>query len=275
MLSVDEDLADDFIDTDLEKEEVQAVSQEEIKMRISPKGWERFRLPWFESIYAIIGNLGLSILASLVSLLYFAFKSEEDIERKLPGQNDCEVDAWYEFERFYYQQQNFSFIDALMVTAKEVARWSNGFDAVIADPVSGTEMMRKRGELPKNESERQEYAEKLVWWITNKARFANVFQLTFYNTFPETHHEVTPMFGYCAKTGNWDLYLTEDRFLRLKNAWQKSGLPEDLFYPRIKRVTPRVSGFKLFLSRVFPLVDQQPYLTPREAKASDVMRKGE
>lgn len=139
--------------------------------------------------------------------------------------------ATYLPEPYYFNDQpNFPFERALLVTAKTVGAWADGYKAEILAAKRGSGGGWQKGELGKTVAERRQAIGDLVQWLTDSSEPRSYFDLRLTSKRQPSIIDRPEMFEYQGVVSSWYLALSPERFEKLQKAWRHHGLPDDLFY---------------------------------------------
>lgn len=138
----------------------------------------------------------------------------------------------YAAELFYLQDRHeVPFQEAVLVTATTVAQWCTHFHArLLSSPQGYTEVTEKAGRLPSEAPDRERFVAGLVRWLFEHSTVEEMFYL-FLDDRPVPQKDRIARFQHPDDTCCWFLNLAENEFVMLQEAWRRSGLPADLFYP--------------------------------------------
>lgn len=167
-------------------------------------------------------------------------------------------------ELYYLQDdRDFSYSDAVLVTATTVSRWCGHYHAELLAPEPRHIVPKsKSGPLPTDPQEKEAFVAELVGWIFENSLVKTPFRLLLDDE-PPPQSDRVEKFAHYDDTHAWFLHLAESEFAELQAAWQDHGLPQDLFYPQEEHLCMPVPGTGLKARLLRALGVQQCY-TPKQ-----------
>ena len=163
---------------------------------------------------------------------------------------------------YFHNKEDFPSDKAILVTAKTIGNWCSHYKA------KGFANDIKEGRLPKNQKEKENFIEDLVYSLIKNS--ISIFGLHLYsrpNFSKFSHHDVTSC---------WEITLSKDEFKVLQNAYLKSGLPSDIFYnpdDTIFRPYPFKSKLGKFLGTFWPFSSATKVYSPNQWKEVNAFYK--
>ena len=134
----------------------------------------------------------------------------------------------YDAEVYYfYDQRDFPFEKAVLVTAMKVSEWCTHYKAELTGPAKV--VMERHGSLPLETQEKQTFVDGLVRWVLANS-YPDDFALILDDVEIDQQKGEITHFHHDHGTCCWVLDLTEQQFQELQKSWKRHKLPEDLFY---------------------------------------------
>ena len=158
---------------------------------------------------------------------------------------------------------DFPYRNTVRVTATTISRWSSYYRAELLAPESkDIAPTCKSGPLPTNAREKEAFVAELVSWIFESSLLDTLFYLRLDDK-PVPKSGGTAKFDHHDDTCCWVLDLSESEFAELQAAWQRHGLPRDLFYPAGQGVCVPFAGTG-WMARLFRALGVQSCYTPKQ-----------
>lgn len=149
----------------------------------------------------------------------------------------------YSPELFYFfDQKDTPLKKAVLVTAKEIAKYCTYYKAKLIVPKKGVKEKERQGLLPSAAEEKEKFAKELIEWIFSNSLNLGLFTLTLDNLEIGKDKERVAKFDHHDDTCCWVLNLSKDEFLSLQNAWKNNDLPADLFFPEEQTKIVKAKG---------------------------------
>lgn len=144
----------------------------------------------------------------------------------------------YQPELYYFYDGNSPkqafLMQAVLVTAETIGSFSENYKTRLISPKGKIESKERSGSLLGQSEEKILQTKTIVNWIFNESMLPDTFYLIIgYD--PRDKEEIAK-FDHHDDTDCWALNLTKEEFEKLQEAWEKSGLPTDLFYPEDKGI---------------------------------------
>ncbi len=135
---------------------------------------------------------------------------------------------------YFFDQKNFPYEKAVLVTAQKVSEWSKYYRVKLLAPKKGIVELERSGQLPDNVSERKEFILKLLEWVWENSYTSDLFLL--YLNDDEKNNSKVRKFDHHDDTCCWYMNLSNEEFRELTATLKQNDLPEDLYYPEDKAI---------------------------------------
>jgi len=134
-------------------------------------------------------------------------------------------------ESYHFQDTpDFPNLKAIQVTAQEIGKSCKYFYASNLSPINKSVATDKFGELPEDSEKKTEFVNQVIVNLWNESY--HVFRLYLdYNPI-DFKNGSDYKFAMHEHVSGWSLNIPDPVFGMLQDAWEKTGLPKDLFYPQ-------------------------------------------
>lgn len=129
----------------------------------------------------------------------------------------------------YFDKKDFPFEKAFAVTAGAVSDFCSHYYIEVLAPKKGIREKIRKGELPKGD--RLKFIQGLLEWLWESSDLPSIFAFFLDKKIVDSRSHNDVVFDHHDDTCCWLLNLTDDEFKQVRDAWEKQGLPRDLFYP--------------------------------------------
>ncbi len=179
----------------------------------------------------------------------------------------------YNFESYYLKDKKFNDYAVIILVAKTIALFCDGFSAKLISPKINSKPDHKFGRLPDGLQERVEYVEKLINWCFNNSYYN--FHLELFENYLTRDQKTEPKLGYYHSIGGSVLRLEPNEFFTLIKNLKENNLPEDLYYPEFMGgcVEVEPGSFGKFLNSIGFNIQSKRCLTPKELEVEEQKKK--